>query len=121
VEGRTDKTNLWEVNEIKSWEIGKLVMNRLRKIDPVSYLLFASVYRDFQTIHDFEQEIRILREEQLIEKRATIAASLGKQKSATRQTKKQKHTKQKKIKKQKSTRSRVTTTSFDVASNMKVI
>ena len=38
-------------------------MNRLRKIDPVSYLLFASVYRDFQTIHDFEQEIRMLKAE----------------------------------------------------------
>ena len=54
------KLRLKETNEINSWEIGKLVMNRLRKIDPVSYLLFASVYRDFQTIHDFEQEIRML-------------------------------------------------------------
>ena len=57
------KLRLKETNEIKSWEIGKLVMNRLRKIDPVSYLLFASVYRDFQTIHDFEQEIRMLKAE----------------------------------------------------------
>lgn len=57
------KLRLRETNEIKSWEIGKLVMNRLRKIDPVSYLLFASVYRDFQTIHDFEQEIRALKAE----------------------------------------------------------
>lgn len=57
------KLRLRETNEIKSWEIGKLVMNRLRKIDPVSYLLFASVYRDFQTIHDFEQEIRMLKAE----------------------------------------------------------
>jgi transcriptional repressor NrdR len=40
-----------------------MVMNRLRKIDPVSYLLFASVYRDFQTIEDFEEEIRKLKQE----------------------------------------------------------
>ena len=38
--------------EIKSWEIGKLVITRLRKLDPVGYLLFASVYRDFQDIDD---------------------------------------------------------------------
>jgi len=46
--------------QVKSWEIGKLVMNRLRKIDPVSYLLFASVYRDFQTIGDFASELKML-------------------------------------------------------------
>ena len=45
------------VVEIKSWEIGNLVLNRLKKIDPLSYLLFASVYRDFGELADFEQEI----------------------------------------------------------------
>jgi len=55
------KLRLRDSKEIKSWEIGKMVMNRLRKVDPVSYLLFASVYRDFQTIEDFEQEIRKLK------------------------------------------------------------
>lgn len=44
--------------EVKSWEIGKLVMNRLRKIDQISYLLFASVYRDFQTVEDFAGELK---------------------------------------------------------------
>jgi transcriptional repressor NrdR len=57
------KLRIRNSNEIKSWEIGKLVMNRLRKIDPVSYLLFASVYRDFQTISDFELEIKRLKTE----------------------------------------------------------
>jgi transcriptional repressor NrdR len=46
--------------EVKSWEIGKLVITRLRKLDPVGYLLFASVYRDFQDIDDFKREIRQL-------------------------------------------------------------
>lgn len=63
VEEIEKKLRLRESNEIKSWEIGKMVMNRLRKIDPVSYLLFASVYRDFQTIEDFEEEICKLKQE----------------------------------------------------------
>lgn len=45
------------VQEIKSWEIGNLVLNRLKKLDPLSYLLFASVYRDFGDLADFEEEI----------------------------------------------------------------
>lgn len=43
--------------EVKSWEIGNMVLNRLKKIDPLAYLLFASVYRDFNDIEDFKQEI----------------------------------------------------------------
>ncbi len=46
-----------ETSEVKSWEIGNLVINRLKKIDPLSYLLFASVYRDFDSLEDFAQEI----------------------------------------------------------------
>lgn len=50
-----------EVCEVKSWEIGNLVINRLKRIDPLSYLLFASVYRDFESIEDFEVEITRLK------------------------------------------------------------
>lgn len=50
--------------EVKSWEIGKLVVNRLRKIDPLSYLLYASVYRDFRTLEDFEKELQEMKVEQ---------------------------------------------------------
>ncbi|HCC84443.1 MAG TPA: transcriptional regulator NrdR [Candidatus Pacebacteria bacterium] len=46
--------------EIKSWEIGNLVINRLRKLDPLAYLLFASVYRDFASLEDFQQELQKL-------------------------------------------------------------
>lgn len=46
--------------EVKSWEIGNLVINRLKKADPLAYLLFASVYRDFQDLGDFKQEIERL-------------------------------------------------------------
>ncbi|KKU88648.1 MAG: Transcriptional repressor NrdR [Microgenomates group bacterium GW2011_GWF2_47_9] len=43
--------------EVRSWEIGNLVINRLKKLDPLAYLLFASVYRDFQSLEDFKEEI----------------------------------------------------------------
>lgn len=45
------------VKEIKSWEIGNLVINRLKKIDKLAYLLFASVYRDFDSLEDFQTEL----------------------------------------------------------------
>ena len=50
-----------QVSEIKSWEIGNLVLNRLKKLDPLSYLLFATVYRDFDELEDFELEIKKLK------------------------------------------------------------
>jgi transcriptional repressor NrdR len=48
--------------EVRSWEIGNLVINRLKKIDPLAYLLFASVYREFESLSDFEDEIKKLKE-----------------------------------------------------------
>ncbi|PIR61846.1 MAG: transcriptional regulator NrdR [Candidatus Pacebacteria bacterium CG_4_10_14_0_8_um_filter_43_12] len=50
-----------EATEVKSWEIGNLVINRLKKLDPLSYLLFASVYRDFESLEDFVEEINKLK------------------------------------------------------------
>lgn len=47
--------------KIKSWEIGNLVINRLKKLDTLSYLLFACVYRDFDSLEDFEDEIKKLK------------------------------------------------------------
>ncbi len=47
--------------EVKSWEIGNLIISRLREVDKMSYLLFASVYRDFDSIDDFENEIKDLK------------------------------------------------------------
>lgn len=48
--------------EIKSWEVGNLVINRLKKIDQLSYLLFASVYRDFDSLENFKKELKKLEE-----------------------------------------------------------
>ena len=43
--------------EIKSREIGSLVMEELQRIDPVAYIRFASVYLSFQNLKDFSEEI----------------------------------------------------------------
>ena len=48
--------------EVRSWEGGNLVINRLKKLDPLAYLLFASVYREFESLSDFEIEIEKLKE-----------------------------------------------------------
>jgi len=49
-----------QTSEVKSWEVGNLVIDKLRDIDNLSYLLFASVYRDFNSIEDFIEEIQQL-------------------------------------------------------------
>ncbi len=49
--------------EVTSEQIGLQVLAQLREIDPVSYVRFASVYKDFQGPEDFEQELSTLRKE----------------------------------------------------------
>lgn len=44
--------------EISSAEIGELVMAALRELDPVAYVRFASVYRDFREASDFQSVLR---------------------------------------------------------------
>ena len=46
--------------EIKTSAIGELVMKKIKKLDNVAYIRFASVYRDFQDINDFKREIKEL-------------------------------------------------------------
>ena len=41
-------------------EIGREVLERLRSFDEVAYLRFASVYKDFQELNDFERELGLL-------------------------------------------------------------
>ncbi|MGL4396894.1 MAG: transcriptional regulator NrdR [Hyphomicrobium sp.] len=45
-------------SEITSAEIGELVMAALRQLDPVAYVRFASVYRDFRDASDFQAVLR---------------------------------------------------------------
>jgi transcriptional repressor NrdR len=44
--------------EIKSSVIGELIIKKIKKIDNVAYIRFASVYRDFQDINDFKREMK---------------------------------------------------------------
>lgn len=46
--------------EVKSSMIGELVMKKLKKVDDIAYIRFASVYRQFKDINDFKQELREL-------------------------------------------------------------
>lgn len=46
--------------EIESQEIGLRVMEKLREIDQVAYVRFASVYREFRDVEEFLSELRVL-------------------------------------------------------------
>ena len=41
-------------------ELGELLMGKLREMDTVAYIRFASVYRDFKDVREFESELREL-------------------------------------------------------------
>jgi transcriptional repressor NrdR len=45
---------------VPSADIGREVLERLRDLDDVAYLRFASVYKDFQELNDFEREVGLL-------------------------------------------------------------
>jgi transcriptional repressor NrdR len=48
--------------EIPTDEVGLAILTPLRELDVVAYLRFASVYKHYQSIDDFEAEISRLRE-----------------------------------------------------------
>ena len=50
--------------ELPSMQVGEEVMAELRSLDPVAYVRFASVYRDFQDVSEFTEEIQRLSTEQ---------------------------------------------------------
>ena len=47
--------------EISSQQLGRLVMERLRDLDPVAYVRFASVYRRFEDVDAFVKELHELK------------------------------------------------------------
>ena len=47
--------------EVPSHEVGLAILGPLRELDEVAYLRFASVYRSFESLEDFEREIDSLR------------------------------------------------------------
>ena len=58
--------------EVKAREIGEMVMNELRDVDQVAYVRFASVYRSFQDVDAFSDEIKRLQAETVRGRRNTI-------------------------------------------------
>jgi transcriptional repressor NrdR len=48
--------------EISSQIIGERVMKKLNKLNPIAYVRFASVYREFKDVNDFVQELKSLLE-----------------------------------------------------------
>ena len=50
-------------HEVRSHQIGELALRRLKEIDPVAYVRFASVYRAFADVEEFEDELARLERE----------------------------------------------------------
>jgi transcriptional repressor NrdR len=46
--------------EIKSEDIGEIVMKKIKKLDKVAYIRFASVYRKFEDVEEFKEELKKL-------------------------------------------------------------
>tara|TARA_R110000823_G_scaffold198080_7_gene329214 strand:+ start:22375 stop:22839 length:465 start_codon:yes stop_codon:yes gene_type:complete len=53
--------------EVKSLAVGQLVMDHLKKLDQVAYVRFASVYRSFQDLAEFRDEIERLQREPAVD------------------------------------------------------
>ncbi len=47
--------------EVKSSTIGEIVMKKIKAVDNIAYIRFASVYRDFKDLKDFNREIKSLK------------------------------------------------------------
>ena len=48
------------LSEVPSQIVGEMVMQRLREIDEIAYVRFASVYRQFKDVHQFVEEVKSL-------------------------------------------------------------
>ena len=66
---------------VTSQDVGLEVLALLRKLDDVAYLRFASVYKDFQELTDFERELGLLLQKR--EEQARGAAARGRSRSRT--------------------------------------
>lgn len=55
------RLNNRNTNNVSTSELGRMVLTRLKKIDLVAYMRFASVFLDFENLEDFQQEISKLK------------------------------------------------------------
>lgn len=56
-------------NEVATRTLGELVMERLRLVDQVAFVRFASVYRDFEDVRDFVEELQPMLDDPPLERR----------------------------------------------------
>ena len=68
--------------EIPSTSLGEMTLTRLRKLDEVAYVRFASVYRQFRSVEDFIAELNTLKDTKSLlnntdseEERATVSSA----------------------------------------------
>lgn len=55
-----NEINKFYISEIETQKIGEMVMDKLKDVDEVAYVRFASVYRQFKDINTFLEEIKSL-------------------------------------------------------------
>ena len=60
VDGVEEELEAMDTREVESRQLGEMVMERLRGLDQVAYVRFASVYRNFQDTTEFMEEVREL-------------------------------------------------------------
>jgi transcriptional repressor NrdR len=48
----------WESVEIPSREIGKMIMEKLKDIDPVAYIRFATIYLQIKDVNEFDKLVK---------------------------------------------------------------
>jgi len=65
------------LGEVPSHEVGLAILGPLRDLDEVAYLRFASVYRGFESLADFEDEISALRSQRADGRRAPDGGHLA--------------------------------------------
>ncbi len=63
-----------EREEVASTAIGEKVMARLKAIDKVAYIRFASVYKDFTDVAEFEHALRELKREERVQAKEVLLA-----------------------------------------------
>lgn len=59
----THKLQVTGERELRSLQVGERVMEELKALDEVAYVRFASVYRSFQDVNEFREEIQRLQDE----------------------------------------------------------
>ena len=74
-------------SEVPVQEIGDLVMEELKKLDPVAYVRFASVYRDFQDVKEFMAELEEMQSDAARKKKRRGRRRHPKAKSSRRSSK----------------------------------